>query len=161
MYRQNQKRFKAVGSAAPHNIYPIRGGRGLPRQMCRWAAIRQSPQAGLIPGWLSSMHTEGSAPSSPEVSMTRRVIPPPRPMYRQTYPEHLATAADLQHLGLRPGSIEPDAILKYDHGSRSGLCALFERARAVPWTEPARSAQDRCTAENEAGDPEVALISSL
>lgn len=124
-------------------------------------ATSASTHAGLIPRELLSAHTESSAPSSPEVSMTRRVIPPPRPSYRQTYPDHLATADDLQHLGLRPGSIEPDAILKYDHGVRSGLCALFERARAVPWTEPARSAQDRRTAENEAGDPEVALISSL
>lgn len=90
--------------------------------------------------------------------MTRRVTPPPRPVYKQNYPEHLATADDLQHLGLRPGSTEPDAILRYDYGSRSGLCALYARARAVPVSAPTTPAEHSVSATNEAGDPKAALI---
>lgn len=55
-----------------------------------------------------------------------------RPRYQQTYPDTLATMEELRALGLRPGTSELDAILEYTHQDRSGLCALFERAKAVP-----------------------------
>ena len=45
--------------------------------------------------------------------MTRRIKPAPRPRYKQTYPESLATAEELRALGLRPGTSEPNAILEY------------------------------------------------
>lgn len=61
-----------------------------------------------------------------------RTKPTPRPKFQQTYPEHLATAEQLKALGLKPGTTEPDAILEYSRASSSGLCALYERARAVP-----------------------------
>lgn len=32
------------------------------------------------------------------------------PTYRDTYPAHLATAAELEALGLRPGTQEPIAL---------------------------------------------------
>ncbi|GHF43654.1 hypothetical protein HNQ07_001953 [Deinococcus metalli] len=64
--------------------------------------------------------------------MTHRIKPAPCPRYQQTYPEHLATGAELSALGLRPGTSEPDAILEYEHKDRSGLCALYDRRHAVP-----------------------------
>lgn len=64
--------------------------------------------------------------------MTRRIKPSPRPRYQQTYPDTLATAEELRALGLRPGTSEPDAILEYVRGDRSGLCALYDRETAVP-----------------------------
>lgn len=57
---------------------------------------------------------------------------PPRPRYQQTYPDHLATADQLGALGLKPGTSEPDAILEYSTANSSGLCALYEREKAVP-----------------------------
>lgn len=82
------------------------------------------------------MHTGLSDSTSPEINVTRRVKPSPRPRYQQTYPASLATAEELRALGLRPGTHEPDAILEYDHQDRSGLCALFERGKAVPVKAP-------------------------
>lgn len=87
--------------------------------------------------------------------MIRRVTPLPRPVYRQTYPEHLATAADLQQLGLRPGSTEPDAILKYDYGYRSGLCALYARSSAVPISAPAAPAPPEAQATLKGAYPQA------
>jgi hypothetical protein len=68
--------------------------------------------------------------------MIRRIKRAPCPRYQQTYPDHLATSDDLRVLGLRPGTSEPDAILEYQHGDKSGICGLFERTRAVPVTAP-------------------------
>lgn len=64
-----------------------------------------------------------------------RTKPTPSPKYQQTYPDHpdhLATAEQLGALGLRPGTSEPDAILEYSRANSSGLCALYERGKAVP-----------------------------
>ena len=61
-----------------------------------------------------------------------RTKPTPRPKYQQTYPDHLATAEQLKVLGLKPGTSEPDAILEYSHANSSGLCALYDREKAVP-----------------------------
>ncbi|BDP44876.1 hypothetical protein DAETH_48450 (plasmid) [Deinococcus aetherius] len=61
--------------------------------------------------------------------MTRKA--PDLPRYHNTYPEGLATAADLEALGLKPGSIRPVALLTYEDGDRSGMCGLFEREAAV------------------------------
>lgn len=61
-----------------------------------------------------------------------RVKPTPRPRYQQTYPDHLATSEQLQALGLKPGTSEPDAILEYTRPGSSGLCALYDRGKAVP-----------------------------
>ncbi|GHF60634.1 hypothetical protein HNQ07_004312 [Deinococcus metalli] len=61
-----------------------------------------------------------------------RTKPIPRPRYQQTYPDHLATAEQLGALGLKPGTSEPDAILEYSRANSSGLCALYERRKAVP-----------------------------
>lgn len=61
-----------------------------------------------------------------------RVKPTPRPKYQQTYPDHLATAEQLKALGLKPGTSEPDAILEYSRANSSGLCALYDREKAVP-----------------------------
>lgn len=77
------------------------------------------------------MHTGLSDSTSPEINVTRRVKPSPRPRYQQTYPASLATAEELRALGLRPGTHEPDAILEYKHGDRSGICALYNRSQAV------------------------------
>ncbi|WP_412030561.1 hypothetical protein [Deinococcus yunweiensis] len=63
--------------------------------------------------------------------MTRRIKPAPRPRYQQTYPDTLATAEELRALGLRPSTSEPDAILEYAYKDRSGICALFDRGKAV------------------------------
>lgn len=55
------------------------------------------------------------------------------PTYRDTYPAHLATAAELEALGLRPGTQEPVAPYAFcspDGGG--GTCGLHERAAAVP-----------------------------
>ncbi|PNY79275.1 hypothetical protein [Deinococcus koreensis] len=60
-----------------------------------------------------------------------RTKPTPRPKYHQTSPDHLATAEQLKALGLKPGTNEPDALLEYTHGTTSGLCALYDRAKAV------------------------------
>ncbi|CAM3795426.1 hypothetical protein [Deinococcus frigens] len=68
--------------------------------------------------------------------MTRRIKPSPRPRYEQNYPEHLATGGELRALGLRPGTSEPDGILEYQHGDRSGICALYERSKALPIASP-------------------------
>lgn len=70
--------------------------------------------------------------------MTSRVKPTPRPRYQQTYPEQFATAEDLRALGLKPGTTEPDALFEYKHGDRSGVCALYQRAKAVADTGPTR-----------------------
>ncbi|MEF2279890.1 hypothetical protein V3W47_16475 [Deinococcus sp. YIM 134068] len=66
--------------------------------------------------------------------MTRKL--PPLPRYKGTYPPELATADDLEALGLKPGSVRPVAILEYDHGDTSGMCGLHERAAAVPKDTP-------------------------
>ncbi|WP_295815182.1 hypothetical protein [uncultured Deinococcus sp.] len=68
--------------------------------------------------------------------MTRRPKPAPRPRYQQTYPDTLATTEELRALGLRPGTSGPDAILKNKHGNRSGICALFERDKAITAMTP-------------------------
>ncbi|GHF65937.1 hypothetical protein HNQ07_004792 [Deinococcus metalli] len=64
--------------------------------------------------------------------MTHRVKRAPKPRYHQSYPSTLATTEELRALGLHPGTSEPDAILDYHHGDKSGLCGLFERSKAVP-----------------------------
>jgi len=61
-----------------------------------------------------------------------------RPRFQQCYPDQFATPDELHAAGLRPGTTEPDAILTYDHGDRSGLCALYDRAKALPITHPAK-----------------------
>ena len=68
--------------------------------------------------------------------MTRRIQRTPCPRYQQTYPDTLATVEELRALGLRPGTSEPDAILEYAHQDRSGLCALFDRGKAVAVAAP-------------------------
>jgi len=67
-----------------------------------------------------------------------RTKPTPRAKYQQVYPDHLATTDQLKVLGLKPGTSEADAILEYSRIGSSGLCALYERAKAVPLeTKPA------------------------
>ncbi|WP_102125977.1 hypothetical protein [Deinococcus planocerae] len=62
--------------------------------------------------------------------------PSPRiPRYVNTFPAGLATAAQLQAEGLRPGTTAPVALLEYHEGDRSGVCGLFERSAAVPRTD--------------------------
>ncbi|PNY79581.1 hypothetical protein [Deinococcus koreensis] len=68
--------------------------------------------------------------------MTPRIKPTPRPHYHQTYPDHLATADELRALQLKPGTTEPDALLRYQRGESSGLCALYDRTKAVPDVSP-------------------------
>ncbi|MFC3834087.1 hypothetical protein [Deinococcus rufus] len=55
---------------------------------------------------------------------------------KQTCPDSLATMEEWRALGLRPSTSEPDAILEYVRGDRSGLCALYERSKAVPVAAP-------------------------
>lgn len=69
--------------------------------------------------------------------MTHRPKLAPRPHFKQTYPDTLATGEELRALGLRPGTSEPDAILEYVRSDRSGLCALYERGKAVAVMTPA------------------------
>ncbi|GHF58498.1 hypothetical protein HNQ07_004054 [Deinococcus metalli] len=73
--------------------------------------------------------------------MTHRSKRPPKPRYHQTYPSTLATTEELRVLGLCPGTREPDAILDYHHGNKSGICGLFDRSQAVP----ARPADDEAS----------------
>lgn len=62
--------------------------------------------------------------------------PSPRiPRYVNTFPAGLATAAQLEAEGLRPGTTAPVALLEYHEGDRSGVCGLFERSTAVPRTD--------------------------
>lgn len=68
--------------------------------------------------------------------MTRRIKPALRPRFQQTYPATLATANELAALGLRPGTGEPDAILEYKHGERSGICGLYECRARHQWNLP-------------------------
>lgn len=59
--------------------------------------------------------------------------PPPLPRYRQTYPDTLATADELSAQGLQPGTLRPVALLEYTRPpDTTGICALYERAQAVP-----------------------------
>ncbi|MFC3833471.1 hypothetical protein [Deinococcus rufus] len=66
--------------------------------------------------------------------MPKRTPPAPRPRYRQTHPDTLATTETLRTLGLKPGTTEPDALLDYEdkQQQRSGTCALFLIEKAVP-----------------------------
>lgn len=67
--------------------------------------------------------------------MSRRA--PRLPVYRDTHPPHLATADELEAQGLKPGTVEPVALYKYQSGDCSGTCGLFERAAAVPKVQEA------------------------
>lgn len=64
---------------------------------------------------------------------------PRLPVYRGTHPAHLATAAELEAQGLKPGTVEPVALFAYQSGDRSGTCGLFERAAAVARVQPEAS----------------------
>ncbi len=76
--------------------------------------------------------------------------------YQQTHPEGLATAEELRALGLRPGTSEPDAILEYVHGDRSGMCGLFERGKAELTTAERKQPQLGTQASTEKIAPEDA-----
>ena len=54
------------------------------------------------------------------------------PRFQQTHPDHLATHEQLRALNLKAGTPEPDALFEYDWGDRSGVCGLFDKAKAVP-----------------------------
>ncbi|GGK34823.1 hypothetical protein GCM10008955_30970 [Deinococcus malanensis] len=60
---------------------------------------------------------------------------PPLPRYSQLYPDALATADELKDQRLKPGTPTPVALLEYTRPPHTtGICALYERAKAVPMT---------------------------